>query len=129
MEGKNVAKGSFEEILIEDGFYVLKIQNEGTSIEKVTREINRRYIQFHFCLKGGGKFIFNEGNYALEVSEENSLLLYNTQLDLPLNLTLSPSSWMVSVVMTIRKFHSLFSDEASYIPFLDSENQEKKYYA
>lgn len=129
MEGKNVAKGSFEEILIEDGFYVLKIQNEGTSIEKITREINRRYIQFHFCLKGGGKFIFNEGNYALEVSEENSLLLYNTQLDLPLNLTLSPSSWMVSVVMTIRKFHSLFSDEASYIPFLDSENQEKKYYA
>lgn len=129
MEEKNVATGSFEEILIDDGFYVLKIQNDGTQTEQLTREINRRYIQFHFCLKGGGKFIFNDGNYALEVSEENSLLLYNTQLDLPLNLALSPGSWIVSVVMTIRKFHSLFSDEASYIPFLNAENQEKKYYA
>lgn len=126
---ENVAKGSFDEVLIEDGFYVLKIQNRGNEEVQIKREINRRYIQFHFCLKGGGKFVFNDGNYALEVSEENSLLLYNTQLDLPLNLMLSPNSWMVTVVMTIRKFHSLFSSEASYIPFLSSENQEKKYYA
>ncbi len=129
MERKNIAKGSFEELLIENGFYVLKIQNNTPDIKNVTREINRSYIQFHFCLKGGGKFVFNQGNYALEVSEENSLLLYNTQLDLPLNLMLSPNSWMVSVVMSIRKFHSLFSDEAGYIPFLSEENKEKKYYA
>lgn len=129
MKLENVATGSFEEILIDDGFYVLKIQNEGVEPQQVTREINKRYIQFHFCLKGGGKFVFNQGNYALEVSEENSLLLYNTQLDLPLDLSLAPGSWMVSVVMTIRKFHSLFSDEASYIPFLNTESSEKKYYA
>lgn len=129
MESKNIAKGSFEELLIENSFYVLKIQNNTSESKQVTREINRSYIQFHFCLKGGGKFVFNQGNYALEVSEENSLLLYNTQLDLPLNLMLAPNSWMVSVVMSIRKFHSLFSDEASYIPFLSEENQEKKYYA
>lgn len=129
MKLKNVATGSFEEILIDDGFYVLKIQNDKVHDVHIAREINKRYIQFHFCLKGNGKFLFNDGNYALEVSEENSLLLYNTQLDLPLNLSLAPGSWMVSVVMTIRKFHSLFSDEASYIPFLDGENREKKYYA
>lgn len=129
MKLKNVATGSFEEILIDDGFYVLKIQNDKVHDVHIAREINKRYIQFHFCLKGNGKFLFNDGNYALEVSEENSLLLYNTQLDLPLNLSLTPGSWMVSVVMTIRKFHSLFSDEASYIPFLDGENREKKYYA
>lgn len=129
MESKNIAKGSFEELLIENSFYVLKIQNNTSESKQVTREINRSYIQFHFCLKGGGKFVFNQGNYALEVSEENSLLLYNTQLDLPLDLMLAPNSWMVSVVMSIRKFHSLFSDEASYIPFLSEENQEKKYYA
>ncbi|RRQ49910.1 AraC family transcriptional regulator [Maribacter algicola] len=129
MESKNIAQGSFEELLIENGFYVLKIQNNTSETKNVTREINRSYIQFHFCLKGGGKFVFNQGTYALEVSEENSLLLYNTQLDLPLNLMLAPNSWMVSVVMSIRKFHSLFSDEAGYIPFLSEENQEKKYYA
>ncbi len=31
--------------------------------------------------------------------------------------------------MTIRRFHSLFSKEADYIPFLSKDNKEKKYYA
>lgn len=129
MEVENVAEGSFEEIFVEDSFFVLKILNDTTEIQKVSREIDSTFIQFHFCLKGHAKFIFNEGRYALEVSEENSLLLYNTQLDLPLNLELSANSWLVSVVMTIHKFHSLFSREADYIPFLSSENQDKKYYS
>ena len=125
-DSKNIAQGSFAEVLIDDDFYVLKIQNEGSDIQKVTRDIDSSFIQFHFCLKGNGKFIFNDGHYALEVSEENSLLLYNTQLDLPLNLELNPMSWMVSVIMTIRRFHSLFSKEADYIPFLSDDNKEKK---
>jgi AraC family transcriptional activator of pyochelin receptor len=129
MKLKNVAIGSFDEILIDDGFYILKIQNDTVKDVQIKREIDKRYIQFHFCLKGNGTFLFNDGNYALDVSEENSLLLYNTKQDLPLNLSLVPGSWMVSVVMTIRKFHSLFSEEASYIPFLNTENKEKKYYA
>lgn len=128
MEDKNIAQGSFQEVLIEDGFFVLKIQNDSAEIQKVVREIDSSFIQFHFCLKGSAKFIFNDGRYALEVSEENSLLLYNTQMDLPMNLELNPNSWLVSVIMTIRKFHSLFSKEADYIPFLSSENKDKKYY-
>jgi len=129
MNKKSVAKGSFEEVLIEEGFYALKIQNDTTDIKKVVRDIDSSFIQFHFCLKGYAKFIFNDGRYALEVTEENSLLLYNTQMDLPMNLELAPNSWLVSIVMTIRKFHSLFSREADYIPFLSAENKEKKYYS
>jgi len=128
MSLKNVAEGSFEEVLIEDGFYVLKIHNDSINTQKVAREIDSSFIQFHFCLKGSAKFVFNEGNYALDLFEETSLLLYNTQLNLPLNLELKPNSWLVSVVMTIRKFHSLFSKEANYIPFLSEENKDKKYY-
>lgn len=129
MEEKNIAQGSFEEVWVEDGFYILKIQNDSLYNQKVTREIDSSYIQFHFCLKGSAKFIFNEGRYALEVTEENSLLLYNTQVDLPLNVVLNANSWMVSIIMTIRKFHSLFSKEANYIPFLSVENKDKKYYS
>lgn len=72
LESKNVAQGSFEEVFIEDGFFVLKIQNDSSVAQKVEREIDSSFIQFHFCLKGSAKFIFNEGRYALEVSEENS---------------------------------------------------------
>ena len=126
---KNNAEGSFREVLIEEGFYVLKIQNDTDFVKKITRDIDSSFIQFHFCLKGNAKFVFNEGRYALEVTEESSLLLYNTQLDLPLNMELGGNSWMVSVVMTIRKFHSLFSKEADYIPFLSVDNIDKKYYS
>lgn len=126
---KNNASGSFREVMLEDGFYVLKIQNDSEEKKRVERKIDSSFIQFHFCLKGQALFNFNEGAYQLKVSEENSLLLYNTQKDLPLNLELSARSWLISVVMTIRKFHSLFSNEAAYIPFLNSEYSEKKYYA
>ncbi|MHA7864756.1 helix-turn-helix domain-containing protein [Flagellimonas marinaquae] len=129
MNVKNIASGSYDEILVEDGFYILKIQNDTREPKLIERDIDSTYIQFHFCLKGKSKFNFNEGNYYLEVNEENSLLLYNTQKDLPLDLVVSPGSWLLSVVMTIRKFHSLFSNEADYIPFLSDENKEKKYYS
>ncbi|MBS9461133.1 AraC family transcriptional regulator [Flagellimonas sp. 389] len=126
---ENVAKGSYEEILIENGFYILKIQNDTDENRVIEREINSSFIQFHFCLKGRSRFYFNKGQYHLEVSEENSLLLYNTQKDLPLYLNVSPNTWLLSVVMTIRRFHSLFSSEANYIPFLSEDNKEKKYYS
>lgn len=126
---ENVAIGSYDEVLVDEGFYVLKIQNDTVDRKAVVRDIDSTYIQFHFALKGKVKFLFNEGGYALEVSEENSLLLYNTQKDLPMNVVLEPNSWMLSVVMTIRKFHSLFSNEASYIPFLNDVSGEKKYYS
>ncbi|WP_419213348.1 helix-turn-helix transcriptional regulator [Maribacter sp. X9] len=129
MEVKNNAQGSFDEVFIEEGFYVLKFQNESGDKLQYSREINKRFIQFHFCLKGSGNFLFNQGNYTLNVTEENSLLLYNTQLDLPLHLELAANSSIVSVVMTLRKFHSLFTNEANYIPFLSTDNKEKKYYA
>lgn len=129
MDIKNIAEGSYEEISIEPGFFVLKIQNEKAHKQLVTRKIDSSYIQFHFCLKGNAKFVFNQGNYALEVPEEQSLLLYNTQQDLPLNTELAPKTWMLSLVLSIQKFHSLFSRQAGHIPFLSSEFKDKKYYS
>ena len=129
MNEKNVADGSFKKLLLEEDFIIFKMQNEGSETEKVKRAVDRTFIQFHFCLKGSGKFIFNEGRYALEVMEEQSLLLYNTQTDLPINLELHAKTWMISVIMSIRKFHALFSKEADYIHFLSIENRDKKYYS
>lgn len=129
IEDKNVAGGTVEELQLEEGFYLMKFQNESSDNQRFQRDIDRSFIQFHFCLKGNSKFVFNDGRYALEVSDENSLLLYNTQTDLPLNLELNPHTWLVSVVMSIRKFHALFSREAEHIHFLNAENKDKKYYA
>ena len=125
---KNVAQSFYEEIVIEEGFFILKFNNETNDNQSFTREIGPNFIQFHFCIKGSADFIFNEGNYVLPLVENNSLLLYNPQRDLPLNLSLDSSSWVLSVLLTIKKFHSLFSSEANFITFLSDENKDRKYY-
>lgn len=56
------------------------------------------------------------------------MLLYNPQRDLPINLTLHKTSWVLSVLIPINKFHGLFSNEAGYISFLSEENKDLKYY-
>ena len=125
---KNVATGSFEEIGVDEGFSVLTYQNETNESQNVERDIDSSFIQFHFCLKGECKFNFNQGRYTLNIPEEQSLLLYNPQHELPLNLIIHPNSWLVSVLISIKKFHGLFSQEADYITFLSDDNKDKKYY-
>ena len=125
---KNVDERYFLETFVDDGFFVLTFKNEENNIQILHKDVRSDYIQFHFCIKGLSKFVFNEGTYKLNILEENSLLLYNPQKDLPINLNINPNSWVVSVLISIKKFHALFSQEADYISFLNDDNKEKKYY-
>ncbi len=120
--------GSQEVITIEEDFTLIRFQNDDNEIFRAERQIRQGLIQFHFGIKGKAKFIFNQGSYALDLKEEKALLLYNPQKELPLHLELAPNSWVISVIVSIKKFHALFSSEADYIPFLSVENKDKKYY-
>jgi AraC-like DNA-binding protein len=120
--------GSQEVITIEEDFTLIRFQNDDNEIFRAERQIQQGLIQFHFGIKGKAKFIFNQGSYALDLKEEKALLLYNPQKELPLHLELAPNSWVISVIVSIKKFHALFSAEADYIPFLSVENKDKKYY-
>lgn len=119
---------ALEEIKIEPDFILLRFQNDTDEMQRIERQVKTGLIQFHFNVKGKGKFIFNNGNYALDLKEEKSLLLYNPQKELPLHLEIAPKSWIISALISIKKLHTLFSSEAEYIPFLSQENLEKKYY-
>ena len=125
---ENVAKGAFDETKVDEGFIILLNKNESDKLQYIEREIDSDFIQFHFCLKGSIKFNFNNGRYVLDILEENSLLLYNPQRELPINLEISPKSWLITVLISIKKFHGLFSQEADYITFLSDDNRDKKYY-
>ena len=127
--GESIGIGSYEQIYLDREVYVLKIQNDTNALKEVVHPIDRSFMQFHFSLKGSASFLFNEGNYRLAVSEENSLLLYNTQKDLPLHLMINPNTWVLSLIVSIKRFHALFSEDAQEIPFLSGSFSEKKYYA
>ena len=124
----HISKGVYIETLIEEGFYTLAFNNELDKDVQYNREVGSNFVQFHFCIKGQARFSFNDGNYILPLLEDNSLLLYNPERDLPLNLTVDPNSWVLSVLLPIKKFHGLFSTEANYITFLSEENRDRKYY-
>ncbi|WJJ97163.1 helix-turn-helix transcriptional regulator [Algibacter luteus] len=125
---KSVAKSSFEETKIEDGFLILAFKNDENIAQSVAKEIDSSFLQFHFCIKGSSKFVFNQGRYTLDIHEENSLLLYNPQRELPIDLQVESNSWIVTIIISIKKFHGLFSQEADYITFLSEDNKDKKYY-
>lgn len=125
---KNIAGGSFEELNLENGFHLLQFQNESNETQRFERDIDSTYIQLHFCIKGNCKFHFNNGNYTFDVLDKHAILLYNPQQKLPINLEIQPKTSLVSLLVSIKKFHSLFSAEAGYIPFLSDENSNKKYY-
>jgi AraC-like DNA-binding protein len=117
-----------EEIKIESDFILIRFQNDSNEIQKYDKHIAQGLIQFHFGIKGCGTFMFNQGNYTIDLNEEKSLLMYNPQKELPLNLIVPPKTWIISVFVSIQKFHSLFSSNANHIPFLSAENKDKKYY-
>ncbi|WP_339659993.1 AraC family transcriptional regulator [uncultured Polaribacter sp.] len=125
---KNVGESSFEEITLEKDFYILHFQNESIEAHNFEREINSTFIQIHFCLRGNSKFLFNDGAYSFDVLDNRSILLYNPQRILPINLEIQPKTTLISLLISIEKFHALFSKESGYIPFLSNENSNKKYY-
>lgn len=128
MEIKNDDKSSFEESVLDSGFTVLRMKNDLQVAVKENYPVNQDFIQFHFCLKGQMNFVFNEGNYSFPVNEDHSMLLFNPLKPLPIEVELAPNTWLVSVLISIAKFHSLFSSDADHISFLTPENSTKKYY-
>ena len=114
--------------IIDNGFYILRYKNDGDKILTYQEAVSQQFIQFHFCQKGSGSFEFNSGSYQLPLKSKNVILLYNPQKALPIDLKMSPDSAVVSLLISINKFHSLFSEDANLIHFLSPENNTKKYY-
>ena len=83
---KSIAMSSAEEIKIDDEFILIRFQNDSEEEMKYERPVKTGLIQFHFGLKGKAKFIFNNGNYTLDLKDEKSLLFYNPEKELPLTL-------------------------------------------
>ncbi len=128
MEDKNNGKSTFLTTELEAGFEVLCLYNNSSQQAHFKKAVSEREIQFHFCLKGQGILHYNEGSYTFPIKENKVVLMYNPQKALPIDLHLKPETELVSVVVSIKKFHSLFSQDAGHISFLSPENLSQKFY-
>ena len=106
--------------------------NTYSNFEKDSEDIlfstDINFIQFHFCLEGKISFRYNNGSYTLDLKENNSLILFNPSTNLPIDATFQKNTRYLSLLITIKKFHGLFSELTDDISFLSQENSDKKYY-
>ena len=116
-----------KEIVLENGFNVIKLDNTSESKFTYKREVDSSFIQLHFSITKKGKLHYGPF-YSHGVKEENSLLLYNPSKDLPINLVMQPGAKYLIFIVSINVFHSFFSQVANLIHFLDDKNKDKKYY-
>ena len=128
MDVKNNVKSSKEITALENDFSVIRIKNDLDLPKTLQHPVDQEFIQFHFCSKGQMNFSFNQGNYNFPLSDGHSMLLFNPQKTLPIDLELAPQTWLVSILISVTRFHSLFSSDADHISFLSPENSSKKYY-
>ena len=85
---KNNDISTNSKFMIEEGFYILRFENNSSKTICQSHDIDSTYIQFHFCLKGNVDFLFNKDSYSFKVPEGNSILLYNPIRSLPIKLNL-----------------------------------------
>ena len=102
---ESVDNGSSSEIYINNDMFIVIHQKDTNNSTTFKKDISKEFIQFHFCLGGSGELSFNDGSYKLNLSNGKSLLLYNPQRILPINLTNLSKSKIVSLLISIKRFH------------------------
>ena len=119
---------SQKDIFLGENFFCILAENQEVHSQEISRDIDSTYIQFHFVLRGSINFLFNDGAYQLDIEERKYLMLYNPMRDLPLNINLNGQSTLISILISIDKFHQLFSEDSHNITFLSKENINQRYY-
>ena len=114
---------------ISDFCRIIRFQNDTDQPVIFTESVSKEYVQMHFVLREQGQLIYNQGSYQLDGTEDQVLLLFNTQKELPIELSLDPGGWVLSLLVTIEQLHGWFSSEASLIPFFEGASHDKKYYS
>ena len=119
---------NINEISVEDSCFIIISNNTSNKIEKLKKDVQTNFIQFHFVLVGKIDFFFNQGSYKLSLNKDRHLMLYNPNKELPLDIDIYEKSVVITLLITIKKFHQLFSQDSQQISFLSKENINQKFY-
>ena len=113
---------------IDNDILINTFSNLDKELHNILFSTDINFIQFHFCLEGKMTFSFNNGSYKFDLNENNSIILFNPSTNLPIDAVLEKNTKYLSLLITIKKFHGLFSELTDNISFLSQENSGKKYY-
>lgn len=126
---KNTYKSKVSEYSFDSEIYLAFVDNHTAFTDTLSRDIDKRFVQFYFCTKGSLTFHFNEGSYQISLQDGSSFLIYNPTVDLPLNVSLSADSKVCMVYVSVDKLHQLFSENNIRSEFLNNTKSPTKYYS
>ena len=93
-----------QEFEIQDGFSILKIENSVNDVFRFNKEVSSNFIQMHFCINSDAQLHYGP-HYSLDIKNQNSVLLYNPNKNLPINLSLNEKGKYLVFIVTIKLFH------------------------
>lgn len=121
MDLKNTFKSRIRENKIGVDIYLAQIDNYTVLTDTISKPVDKRFVQFYFCTKGSATFHFEEKNQYL-LKENNSLLLFNSDVDIPINISLSKKSKLIIFVITIQSLESYFKEYSEKLPFIKNHS-------
>lgn len=124
---ENNAERSVELLHIEPGVVMMKIQHDGSEPFEIERVVPSGVIQFYFSLDGKSRFSFGS-NYELDLMAGKNFFFYNPNEELPVKVRVGAGAKHFFLFLTIERVHELFVEDAAELPFLSSENINRKFY-
>jgi AraC family transcriptional activator of pyochelin receptor len=126
---KNTYKSKVSEYYFDSEIYLAFVYNNTAFTDTLTRDIDKRFVQFYFCTKGSLNFHFNHDSYQIGLQDGSSFLIYNPTVELPLNVNVSADSKVCMVYVSVDKLHQLFAENDMRSEFLNNTKTATKYYS
>ncbi|GAB1307503.1 helix-turn-helix transcriptional regulator [Urechidicola sp. KH5] len=96
-------------------FSILHAINKSDESQRYFQHLENNYIQLYFCLNANCSVAFNMEHCKIQLYENESGLIYYKDVQSNLLFQLEPNSELVVVLIPIKHFHSLFSEEEDLV--------------
>lgn len=122
---ENSRIGNWSTLLQEEALSLAVLANAEEHSIRLADSVRQGIIHFYFCLEGPVVFAFGP-HYSRELQRQKTYFFYNPDATLPFELIVPPGGRLVSLAITLKKLHELFTHDP--LPVLNPENSNKKFY-
>jgi len=112
---KNVDKSTNLIFSENNAFRVFHFNNLSSNSELLKHQLNENYIQLYFCNNHECKVAFNFEHCAINLTTNNSSMVYFKDEQMNVLLNLPPESELIVILISLEHFHSLFSIDGTVL--------------
>lgn len=96
-------------------FKVFHFNNLSVETSNYQYHLNTNYIQLFFCINQHATVAFNQLHCAVNIGEHSSSMVYFKTEEMKLYFSLPPKTELITVLISIDHFHSLFAEADNFL--------------